>query len=64
VAAEAISMKEHDLNDNAAQIACFRAPHMPKAPLIVVGNVHVLFNPKRGDVKLGQVCTAHPMAQL
>jgi len=22
---------------------------------VVVGNIHVLFNPKRGDVKLGQV---------
>lgn len=22
----------------------------------VLGNIHVLFNPKRGDVKMGQVC--------
>jgi len=26
-----------------------------KKPLIVVTNIHVLFNPKRGDIKLGQV---------
>ena len=25
---------------------------------VVVGNIHVLFNPKRGDVKLGQVMTS------
>lgn len=25
---------------------------------LVVGNIHVLFNPKRGDIKLGQVCLA------
>ncbi|KDD76993.1 hypothetical protein H632_c46p4, partial [Helicosporidium sp. ATCC 50920] len=29
----------------------------PRLPRLVVGNVHVLFNPQRGDVKLGQVRT-------
>lgn len=28
-----------------------------ESPLIVLANVHVLFNPKRGDIKLGQVVT-------
>lgn len=28
----------------------------------VVGNIHVLFNPKRGDVKLGQVLSAQQNA--
>jgi hypothetical protein len=27
---------------------------------VVVGNIHVLFNPKRGDVKLGQVLDWNP----
>lgn len=27
----------------------------PQGDLILVGNIHVLFNPKRGDIKLGQV---------
>lgn len=26
-----------------------------KNNLVVVGNIHVLFNPKRGEMKLGQV---------
>jgi hypothetical protein len=46
-------MVEHDLNDNAAQIAVLR-PEAPGQPDIIVGNIHVLFNTKRGDVKLGQ----------
>lgn len=24
---------------------------------VVVCNIHVLYNPKRGEIKLGQVCT-------
>lgn len=28
---------------------------------LVVGNIHVLFNPKRGDIKLGQVCLARSL---
>lgn len=27
----------------------------PKGRRVVIGNIHVLFNPKRGDIKLGQV---------
>lgn len=59
-------MRDHDLNDNAAQVSVLRhvhsgsggadtAPGLP--PDIVLGNIHVLFNMKRGDVKLGQVRT-------
>lgn len=54
-AREHIKMKEHGLNDNAAQVACLRLSGVPTAPTVVVGNIHVLFNQKRGDVKLGQV---------
>lgn len=28
-----------------------------KNNLVVVGNIHVLFNPKRGEMKLGQVAS-------
>lgn len=30
----------------------------PKRRSLVVGNIHVLFNPNRGDIKLGQVFNA------
>ena len=36
-----------------------RGEGAPQLPDIVVGNIHVLFNPRRGDVKLGQVRTHH-----
>lgn len=48
-------MKDHGLNDNAAQVACLQVRDTPASPSVVVGNIHVLFNQKRGDVKLGQV---------
>lgn len=65
-------MCDLDLNDNAAQIVALRpiaeqlAGHVQAqaqgrhevavVPDIVIGNIHVLFNNKRGDTKLGQVC--------
>lgn len=52
-------MRDLNLNDNTAQVACFRFKNRPTAPLLVVGNIHVLFNPKRGDIKLGQVRTCN-----
>ena len=56
---EAIRMKDHGLNDNAAQVACLKCRDLPGTPSLVVGNIHVLFNQKRGDVKLGQVIIHH-----
>eukprot|EP00892_Ulva_mutabilis_P011453 jgi/Ulvmu1/8680/UM047_0020.1 len=67
---QAISMRELDLSDNAAQVV--RLSFMPNAcragvPDVVVGNIHVLFNHKRGDIKLGQartlIDTLHTTAQ-
>jgi hypothetical protein len=56
VGQEGIQMCSHNLNDNAAQVVALR-PLYSKTPLpdVIVGNIHVLFNNKRGDTKLGQV---------
>jgi mRNA deadenylase 3'-5' endonuclease subunit Ccr4 len=52
------------LKDNVAQVALLRGKESGKgggadgeAPALLVANIHVLFNPKRGDIKLGQVRT-------
>jgi hypothetical protein len=54
-----LQMTHFGLNDNAAQVVVLRPlhPHTNDCPDIVVGNVHILFNQKRGDTKLGQVRT-------
>ncbi|KAM7471152.1 hypothetical protein LguiA_009335 [Lonicera macranthoides] len=51
---ESIEFKQYGLRDNVAQLAVFE---MCKAESrrLVVGNIHVLYNPSRGDVKLGQI---------
>ena len=38
-----------------AAAAAGDAAAAPRLPTLVVSNIHVLFNPKRGDLKLGQV---------
>lgn len=65
---ESIEFKELDLRNNVAQLCVFQA--MPRKSewsksrrtvegsagnCVVVCNIHVLFNPNRGDIKLGQV---------
>ena len=52
-----IRMCDRDLNENAAQAVALRPLAQAEAALpdIVIGNIHVLFNQKRGDTKLGQV---------
>ncbi|CAA3006599.1 Hypothetical predicted protein [Olea europaea subsp. europaea] len=65
---ESIEFKKLGLRDNVAQICVFESldqqynsnpPADPASPAnanrVVVCNIHVLFNPKRGDIKLGQV---------
>jgi len=57
-------MGDHGLKDNVGLIAVLRAhtpapipapSHLPPAtdgsPTLVVANTHLLFNPKRGDIK-------------
>jgi hypothetical protein len=50
-------MVQFELNDNAAQVVALRPlrSNAEDCPDIVVGNIHILFNQKRGDTKLGQV---------
>ncbi|CAL5047219.1 unnamed protein product [Urochloa decumbens] len=49
---DSIDFSEYNLRNNVAQICVFELNGTQK---IVLGNIHVLFNPKRGDVKLGQI---------
>ena len=62
VAVEEVMFAGHNLRDNVAQVYRLRMTKnadgvaIEEAPLeVVVSNIHVLFNPKRGDIKLGQV---------
>ncbi|XP_012093001.1 carbon catabolite repressor protein 4 homolog 5 isoform X2 [Jatropha curcas] len=67
---ENIEFQNFGLRDNVAQLCvlkmnenqsesdlCMQSLKAKSTPArrLVVGNVHVLFNPKRGDIKLGQV---------
>ncbi|KAK7314548.1 hypothetical protein VNO77_33074 [Canavalia gladiata] len=67
---EDIEFQRFDLRNNVAQLCVLEANHdKPESDTcnltttaastgnrrFVVGNIHVLFNPKRGDIKLGQV---------
>lgn len=59
---ESIQFNKFDLRDNVAQICVLEvvsrnATRNTKAPLrrVVVCSIHVLFNPRRGDIKLSQV---------
>ncbi|KAI6675540.1 hypothetical protein NL676_003446 [Syzygium grande] len=51
---ESIKFKELGLRDNVAQLLVFQACKAESKQLLV-GNIHVLYNPSRGDVKLGQI---------
>ncbi|XP_020251874.1 carbon catabolite repressor protein 4 homolog 5 isoform X2 [Asparagus officinalis] len=67
---ENIEYQSFGLRDNVAQLCVLKVCHnqsnistcedadssepMP-SQTVVVGNIHVLFNPKRGDIKLGQI---------
>ncbi|CAN6478832.1 unnamed protein product [Victoria cruziana] len=51
---ESIEFRGFDLRDNVAQLFVFEMKKV-KSRRLVVGNIHVLFNPNRGDIKLGQI---------
>eukprot|EP00921_Rhytidocystis_pertsovi_P002588 GHVQ01004479.1.p1 GENE.GHVQ01004479.1~~GHVQ01004479.1.p1 ORF type:complete len:639 (+),score=84.49 GHVQ01004479.1:657-2573(+) len=44
------------LRDNLTSIPEGRSRQPPRSDYLVVANTHLLFNTKRGDVKLGQLC--------
>ncbi|PPD82632.1 hypothetical protein GOBAR_DD20434 [Gossypium barbadense] len=65
---ESIEFNKHELRDNVAQICVLELlsqspPQNTAAPLrsstnsnkVVICNIHVLYNPRRGEIKLGQV---------
>ncbi|TVU11729.1 hypothetical protein EJB05_45331, partial [Eragrostis curvula] len=49
---DSIDFSEYNLRNNVAQVIVFELNGTHK---LVLGNIHVLFNPRRGDVKLGQI---------
>ncbi|KAI4341493.1 hypothetical protein MLD38_026211 [Melastoma candidum] len=51
---ESIEYKKYGLRDNVAQLAVFKMCRA-ESRRFVVGNIHVLYNPSRGEVKLGQI---------
>ncbi|XP_009789801.1 carbon catabolite repressor protein 4 homolog 3-like isoform X2 [Nicotiana sylvestris] len=51
---ESIEYRQYGLRDNVAQLSVFKM-HEAQSGRLVVGNIHVLYNPSRGDVKLGQI---------
>ncbi|KAI0492965.1 hypothetical protein KFK09_027241 [Dendrobium nobile] len=51
-----IEFKSLGLRDNVAQLLVFETGKQKiDSRRVVIGNIHILFNPKRGDIKLGQV---------
>ncbi|XP_020523382.1 carbon catabolite repressor protein 4 homolog 5 isoform X3 [Amborella trichopoda] len=52
---ESIEFRKFGLRDNVAQLCILRYKGRHCERNLLVGNIHVLFNPKRGDVKLGQI---------
>ncbi|XP_059303358.1 carbon catabolite repressor protein 4 homolog 3-like isoform X2 [Lycium ferocissimum] len=51
---ESIEFRQYGLRDNVAQLSVYEMREAQSRRL-VVGNIHVLYNPSRGDVKLGQI---------
>ncbi|KAF7813799.1 carbon catabolite repressor protein 4-like protein 3-like [Senna tora] len=52
--AENIEFKGIGLRDNVAQLSVFEMRNSDSRR-ILIGNIHVLYNPSRGEVKLGQI---------
>jgi hypothetical protein len=58
ISTDGIRFESHGLRDNVAQIVQFQCRGTRGgvvAPQLVVANTHLLFNPKRGDIKLAQL---------
>jgi hypothetical protein len=52
---ENIEFSQFGMRDNVAQLAVLELRKSNKSRKILLGNIHVLYNPNQGDVKLGQV---------
>ncbi|XP_058227157.1 carbon catabolite repressor protein 4 homolog 3-like isoform X2 [Rhododendron vialii] len=60
---ESIEFKRYNLRDNVAQHSVFEMCSAESRRLLF-GNIHVLYNPSRGDVKLGQIRTLSSKAHI
>ncbi|KAI5382939.1 Carbon catabolite repressor protein 4 3 [Lathyrus oleraceus] len=60
---ESIQYKDIGLRDNVAQLLVFEMRGSNSRRLLV-GNIHVLYNPNRGEVKLGQIRFLASKAQI
>ncbi|KAK6249624.1 hypothetical protein SCA6_003629 [Theobroma cacao] len=60
---ESIEFKGFGLRDNVAQLSVFEICRVESRRL-VIGNIHVLYNPSRGEVKLGQIRFLSTRAQM
>ncbi|KAK7358299.1 hypothetical protein VNO77_00226 [Canavalia gladiata] len=60
---ESIQFKDIGLRDNVAQLLVFEMCECDSRRLLV-GNIHVLYNPNRGEVKLGQIRFLSSRAQI
>ncbi|GAY58090.1 hypothetical protein CUMW_184400 [Citrus unshiu] len=58
-----IEFKEFGLRENVAQLSAFEMRNT-KSRRVLVGNIHVLYNPNRGEVKLGQICFLSSRARI
>ncbi|XP_039011401.1 carbon catabolite repressor protein 4 homolog 3 isoform X1 [Hibiscus syriacus] len=59
---ESIEFKGFGLRDNVAQLSVFEMCR-DESRRLVAGNIHVLYNPSRGEVKLGQIRSFSSRAQ-
>ncbi|VVA98101.1 unnamed protein product [Arabis nemorensis] len=60
---ENIEFSQFGMRDNVAQLSVL-ALRKSKSRKLVLGNIHVLYNPSRGDVKLGQIRSICSKAHL
>lgn len=60
IAWDQIQMAKHNLKDNVGLVTVLRTKHeaedqgeaAEKAPAFAIANTHLLFNPRRGDIKV------------
>uniref|UniRef100_A0A1J3FYY4 Carbon catabolite repressor protein 4-like protein 3 n=1 Tax=Noccaea caerulescens TaxID=107243 RepID=A0A1J3FYY4_NOCCA len=60
---ENIEFSQFGMCDNVAQLAVLEM-QKSKSRKLLLGNIHVLYNPRRGDVKLGQIRSLCSKAHL
>ncbi|XP_021905661.1 carbon catabolite repressor protein 4 homolog 3 isoform X2 [Carica papaya] len=63
VEGESIEFKGLGLRDNVAQLSVLEMMKV-KSRRVLIGNIHVIYNPNRGDVKLGQVRLLSSKAEI